>query len=73
VWFSSLLPEVPILAEEAVEGAGMEEDSKILKPSLRTRTMGVLRISHARSSRTYPVGYAISGERIVVPGKLSFF
>jgi hypothetical protein len=71
--FQGLFAEVPVLAVEAVEGAGVKENSKVFVTPLRTCAMGILREPGPCPAGAHPVGYAVGGQRIVVPGELALF
>ena len=58
---------MPVLAEEAVEGAGIIKYRQVLISILRTIGIGELRIAGATSGRTDPVGDTVSGQRVPVP------
>jgi hypothetical protein len=63
----------PVLAEKAVEGASVIEDSKVFKSIFRTITMGIMGISSTHPARTDPICYAIGWETIIIPTDISLF
>ncbi len=62
------LLEGPILTEEAVEIAGLEEHRQIVVPGLRTPFMGEDRISCPGPAGTHPVSHAVGGKGVIVIG-----
>jgi hypothetical protein len=71
--FQGLFSEVPVLAIETIEGAGVEKNGKVFIASLRACAMGILGEAGPGPAGAYPVGYAVGGQGIVVPGELSLF
>jgi hypothetical protein len=70
--FQRLFSEVPVLAKETIEGAGVEKNGKVFIASLRACAMGVLGEAGPGSAGANPVGHAVGRQRIVVPGELAF-
>ena len=64
---------MPVLAKEAVEGTSVEEYGEILVSILWPRRVCIPWITYTRSPRTYPVGNAVCGQGIVIPGELPLF
>ena len=58
---------VPVLAKEAIEGAGLIENSEVVISELRTTAIGELGISGTGASRTDPIGNTIGGQRVMIP------
>jgi hypothetical protein len=58
---------VPVLAKEAIKGAGLIENSEVVIAELRTIAIGQPGISGAGASRTDPIGDAIGGQRVMIP------
>ena len=63
----SVIPEMPVLAIEAVKRAGMGENREVLIAVFRTIYIGILGITTSTAGRADPITYAIGGQRIVVP------
>ena len=62
-----VVTEMPILAIEAMKGAGMGKNSEVLVPIFRTIVVCEDRITASGSSRADPVTYTIGGQGVVVP------
>jgi len=58
----------PVLAIEAVEVAGFEENGQIIETDFRTAIVGEEGITCACAACADPVGNAVCRERIVVKG-----
>ena len=71
--FQGIFSEVPVLAIETIEGAGVEKDGKVLIASFRACAMGILGEPGPGPAGADPVGHAVGRQRIVVPGELSLF
>jgi len=70
--FPSGIPILPVLAEQAIEGARLIKDSQVLIPKLGSLTVAEIRISHFTSSGTNPISYTIRGEGIIIPAHIAF-
>jgi len=62
--------KVAVLAEEAVVGAGVVEDRKVLVAELGTVPVGILRIASAAPGGADPGGDAVGGKAVVIPGEI---
>jgi len=58
---------MPVLAKEAIKGAGLIENSQVVIAELRTIAIGELGISGAGAYRTDPIGNTIGGQRVMIP------
>jgi hypothetical protein len=63
---------VPVLAEEAVKGTGLIEDSQVLVAIFSAFVIGKAGVTSSCSPGTYPIGYAVSGQGIVIPADIAF-
>ncbi len=63
--------EVPVLAEQAIKGAGLIKDSKIFIAIFSFLAIGKIRISNPCSCRTNPTSYTVSRQRIIIPTDIS--
>ena len=61
---------VPVLTEEAIEGAGLIEDGQVLISIFRPLPVGESGIAGPRSPGADPVGNAIGGQGVVVPADI---
>ena len=64
---------MPVLAEQAVESAAVVKDSQIAVPILRTVDVRILGIPRSGAARADPVGDAVGGEGIMIPGTIAPF
>ncbi len=63
---------MPVLAEQAVKGAGLIEDSQVLVAIFGSLRIGKPRVTSSRSARTNPIGYAVGRQGIIVPTDIAF-
>jgi hypothetical protein len=61
------ISEMPILAVEAMKGAGMGKDSEVLVSGFRAILVCEERITASRSSGADPIPHTIGGQGVVVP------
>jgi len=64
--FGGVIAKMPVLAEKAVEGAGMDENSQVCISFFRAGSIGIVRIAGISSGRTDPVSHAVCGKGVVV-------
>ncbi|GAF95795.1 unnamed protein product, partial [marine sediment metagenome] len=62
-----MLLEAPILAEKAIQRAGLIEDSQVIVALFRPLGVGEIRIAGGAGGRADPVGHAVGRQRIVIP------
>jgi hypothetical protein len=62
-----VIPEMPVLAIEAMKCASMGKHCEVLIAVFRTFYIGIFGITTSASARADPIAYAIGGQRIVVP------
>jgi hypothetical protein len=60
--------EVPVLAEEAIEGAGFVEDGEVCVSVFGPLAVRPLWVAGTAAAGTDPIGDAVCGEWIVIPG-----
>jgi len=63
---------VPVLAEQAIKGAGLIKDSQVLISTLSSSGIGKLRVTSPGSTGTDPISYAVGGQSIIVPTDIAF-
>jgi len=63
---------MPVLAEEAVEGASLIKDSQILIAIFSPGAMSEFWISNSSASGANPIGYTVSGEGVIIPTHIAF-
>ncbi len=68
---SQVFPIMPVLTEQAVEGAPMIENSQVFITVFRAPGIRKFRESGARSARTDPMRHTIRGQRVIIPGKVA--
>lgn len=64
---------MPILTEEAIEGACLIKNGQVLIAVFRPVPIGEPGITRPRSSRANPIGDAIGGQGVVVPTYVPLF
>jgi hypothetical protein len=64
---------VPILAEEAVEGAGLIKDGQVFIAIFGPITVGELGIACPCSPGANPIGDAIGGQGVIIPANIPLF
>jgi len=60
-------PVVPILAEEAIEGTGLVENSQVFVAIFRSLSISKIGITCPHSPGADPIGYAVGGQRVIIP------
>jgi len=63
---------VPVLAEQAIKGTSLIEDSQVLVAVFSSMGIGKLRVTGSSATRTDPIGYAVGGQGIVIPADIAF-
>jgi hypothetical protein len=58
---------MPILAKQAVKGAGLEKNRQILKTGFSPAAIGIFGITGTGSAGADPIGNTIRREEIVIP------
>jgi hypothetical protein len=64
---------MPVLTEQAVEGASLIKNCQVLVTIFRSRKIGKIRVTTSAASGTDPVGNTIGGEGIIIPIQISLF
>jgi hypothetical protein len=64
---------MPVLTEQAIEGASLIKNCQVLVTIFRSRRIGKIRITTSAASGTDPVGNTIGGEGIKIPIQISLF
>jgi len=64
---------MPVLAEQAIKGAGLIKDSQVLIAIFSSLRIGKLRVTSPGSTGTDPISYAVGGQGIVIPADIAFF
>jgi hypothetical protein len=64
---------MPILAKEAVETAGLIENSEVFVAVFRAGFVGIARETRARTPRTDEIRHTVRGKAVVVPAHLGLF
>jgi len=62
---------VPVLAEQAIKGAGLIEYSQVLITIFSSPRIGELRVASPGSTGTDPVSYAVGRQSIIVPADIA--
>jgi hypothetical protein len=58
---------VPILAEEAIEGTGLVENSQVLVAIFRSLSISKIGVTCPYPPGADPIGYAVGGQRVIIP------
>ena len=66
------MPIVPVLAEQAIKGTSLIEDSQVLVAMFSSLGIGKPRVTGSSATRTDPIGYAVGGQGIVIPADVAF-
>lgn len=64
---------LPVLAEQAIERAGLIKYGQILKTIFRPIPIGEIRVAGPGPAGADPIGNAIGGQGIVIPAHIAFF
>jgi hypothetical protein len=68
---SSSITKLPVLAEEAIEGAGLIKDCQVFIAIFRPLTVAEIRVSLPCPPRANPASYTVGGEGIIIPTHVS--
>jgi len=63
---------VPVLAEQAIKGASLIEDSQVLVATFSSLGIGKLRVTGSSATGTDPIGHAVGGQGIIIPTDVAF-
>jgi len=63
---------MPVLAEQAIKGAGLIEDGQVLIAILSFPGIGKLGVTSPGSAGTDPISYAVGGQGIIIPADITF-
>jgi len=63
---------VPVLAEQAIKGASLIEDSQVLVAAFSSLRIGKLRVTGSSATGTNPIGHAVGGQGIIIPTDVAF-
>jgi len=58
---------VPVLAEKAIKGTGLIEDSQILVTILSALGVGKLRVTNPGPAGTDPISHTVGRQGIIIP------
>jgi len=62
---------MPVLAKEAIKGAGLIENSQVLEAIFRPLTVGKFWITSPGAAGTNPISHAVGGQGIVIPADVA--
>ncbi len=62
---------MPVLTEQALEGAGLIEDSQVPVAIFRSLRIGKPGVTGPGATRTNPIGYTVGGQGIIVPADIA--
>ena len=69
--FPCRMAVLPVLTEQAVEGACLIEDGQVFISELRSLAVAEIRVTHFGSGGADPISHTISGEGVIIPANIA--